>query len=130
MILCVRTDQPQAELALYSVSGQSLANLHWQGHRQLAETLHSKITELLMQHDSTLRQLTGIVAYKGPGSFTGLRIGLSVANALADSLGCPIVGTTTDAWQELGVARLLAQQSDTVVLPEYGAPVFVTQPRK
>jgi tRNA threonylcarbamoyladenosine biosynthesis protein TsaB len=72
----------------------------------------------------------GIVAYQGPGSFTGLRIGLTVANALAYSLKVPIVATAGDQWVKLGQSRLTRGESDQLALPEYGAPVHITLPKK
>jgi tRNA threonylcarbamoyladenosine biosynthesis protein TsaB len=92
MILTIRTEKPEAELGLYD-SQQKVAYLTWQAHRQLAETIHKKMQEILSVKGLTLEELTGIVIYKGPGSFTGLRIGMSVANALAYSLDIPITAS-------------------------------------
>jgi tRNA threonylcarbamoyladenosine biosynthesis protein TsaB len=128
IILAVRTDKPEAELVLFD--GQTkLEEIIWQAHRELAETIHIKIRELLETQSKSLKDLEGIITYQGPGSFTGLRIGLSVANALADSLAIPIVGAMGNAWQAESIKRLLAGESDPVVMPEYGAPVHITTPK-
>lgn len=128
MILTIRTDKPEAEIGLFDDQKQ-IAYETWQAHRQLAETINKKIRDTLALQGLTLQQIEGIVVYKGPGSFTGLRIGLSVANALAYSLEIPIIATA-DSWIESGIKSLLTGQSDKVALPEYGSPVHTTKPRK
>lgn len=128
LLLTIRTDKPKSELGLYENDTQ-IAYVVWEAHRRLAETINHKITELLSSHNKQLEDLSGIVIYKGPGSFTGLRIGISVANALAYSQNLPIVAET-DEWIESGIARILRGETDKVPLPEYGAPVQITTPKK
>ncbi len=48
--------------------------------------------KLLKDHKLTLKDLTGIKVNSGPGSFTGLRVGVSIANALGFLLKIPING--------------------------------------
>lgn len=127
--LVVRGDNPQAEVGLFDGT-KKIAFAQWQAHRELAETLHLKIKELLDQTNKDWSDIQGIVCYQGPGSFTGLRISLSVANALAASLPAVIVASTGDNWLQDGLARLAAGEDQKVVLPEYGAPVHITQQRK
>lgn len=129
IILTIRTDNPQAELGLYEDRTQ-VAYETWEAHRQLAETIHTKIEELLRSAEQDLHDVQGIVAFQGPGSFTGLRIGLSVANALAAALQVPIVGTTHPGWIQNGVDRIVSGESDVQVLPEYGTPVHITPQKK
>ncbi|MDB5186507.1 MAG: hypothetical protein JWL85_1030 [Candidatus Saccharibacteria bacterium] len=129
LILTLRTDKPESELGLFDDNTQ-LSYEVWHAHRELAETLHKKIADTLQQHDKQLSDLEGLVVYKGPGSFTGLRIGMSVANALAYSLGVPIIAKNSDDWTKEGLAALHTGENDTQALPEYGAPVFTTAPRK
>lgn len=129
IILTLRTDKPEAEIGLYDGSKQ-LYELDWQAHRQLAETIHYKIQEILNLGELSLKDLEAIVAFKGPGSFTGLRIGLSVGNALADSLEIPIVSATGEDWIQEGAARLAKDENEIIAMPEYGSPPHVTKPRK
>jgi len=127
IILSIRTDKPESEIRLFSNHNKT-AEIIWQAHRELAETLHIKIRELLDGQE--LDKIQGIVAYQGPGSFTGLRIGLSVANAIAYSLDIPIVGSTGDNWEEDGIEKLLKAINDHQVLPEYGSEAHITPQKK
>ncbi|CAN5150894.1 hypothetical protein BH09PAT3_BH09PAT3_2130 [soil metagenome] len=128
IILALRTDKENAEIGLYK-DGSELAYETWQAHRELAETIHKKIVEVLMSADIRLHELEGIVAFKGPGSFTGLRIGLTVGNALAYSLKIPVVSEMGEGWQQKGIERLLNDQNEKVAMPEYGALPNITTPK-
>jgi tRNA threonylcarbamoyladenosine biosynthesis protein TsaB len=129
IILTIRTDKPEAELGLYNDTAQ-IAYSTWEAHRQLAETIHLKIDQLLKANDIDLHQLEAIAVFQGPGSFTGLRIGITVANALAESLQIPIAGTAHEDWIEDGIDFLLNEEDDKLVLPEYGALPNVSTPKK
>lgn len=129
IILTLRTDKPEAEIGLYDGDTQ-LAYETWQAHRELAETIHQKIEALLKARHKTLQEVQGIACYQGPGSFTGLRIGLTVANTLSYSLGIPVVAAQDPEWLEAGIARLQNSDNDTVAMPFYGADAHITPPRK
>jgi tRNA threonylcarbamoyladenosine biosynthesis protein TsaB len=129
LVLTLRTDNPEAEIGLYDGTDR-LEHIQWHAHRQLAETIHLKINELLEARQKELKDIQGAVVLKGPGSFTGLRIGLTVANALADSLNIPICGQTVHSeWQSLGIKRLLNGENEKLILPEYGSPPHITKPK-
>jgi len=128
IILTLRTDKPEAEFGLYEDQNQ-LGYIVWPAHRLLAETIHSKINELLQAHGKSLSDINGILVFKGPGSFTGLRIGFTVANALSYSLQVPVVSDDGDGWLVQGVNRLLKKENEHVAMPEYGALPNITAPK-
>lgn len=129
LILTIRTDKPEAEIGLYN-DGEQLAYEKWPAHRELSITIHQKIQELLKSQNKKWQSIEGVICFKGPGSFTGLRIGLSVANTLAFSLGIPIVSQQKNDWINKGVKQLQKGDNEKVALPKYGAPVRITKPRK
>ena len=129
IILTLRTDKPEAEIGLFS-GVDPLTYHEWLAHRQLAETIHKELRSVLKAEHLSLSDLNGIVVYQGPGSFTGLRIGISVANALADSLGISIVGSQGEDWIKKGISTLTEGKNDRIILPHYGAPANVTAPKK
>jgi len=128
LILTMRTDKPEAELGLFEDEKQ-LTYETWLAHRELAETIHIKIDRLLKSKQKELKNLQGVVVFKGAGSFTGLRIGITIANALADALKVPIVSTTADDWIVTGIAKLANGLNEKVALPEYGGEPNVTLPK-
>lgn len=129
IILTIRTDKPEAEIGLYDDRVQ-VGYETWLAHRQLAETIHQKIEMLLETKKKSWSDIDGIVCFQGPGSFTGLRIGLTVGNALAYSYGIPVVATQDPQWLETGITRLLNEETDTQALPFYGADAHITQQKK
>lgn len=128
-ILTIRTDKPEAEVGLFD-NGKQLAYETWYAHRELSVTLHQKIADLLAAQQLQLSDLEGIVAFGGPGSFTGLRIGLTVGNALAYSLHIPITAAEGEQWIKQGVADIAAGKAAQIALPNYGAPAHITQQKK
>lgn len=129
LILAMRTDKPDAEL--YSFDGTVQKDQEsWQAHRELSVTIHQKIEALLERSGKTLANIEGVVFYQGPGSFTGLRIGISVANGLAAGLSIPIAATTGDDWLKQGVALVQTLTQFVAVEPLYGSDPHIIQPKK
>jgi tRNA threonylcarbamoyladenosine biosynthesis protein TsaB len=128
MILLLDTSTPVCKLVL--VDGSTQVAAEWQADRTLAKGLLSYIQQQLDAQGKTWHDVDGIGVFKGPGSFTGLRIGLTVLNTAADALRLPIVGATGDDWQADALTRLKAGEDDKIVLPEYGSEAHITKPRK
>jgi len=102
----------------------------WDAGRTLAHGLLGFLEECLKQENKEFKDLTGLVVFRGPGSFTGLRIGITVMNTIAASEALSIVGETGDNWLLTGRQRLEAGQNDQIVLPEYGGEAHITMPKK
>jgi tRNA threonylcarbamoyladenosine biosynthesis protein TsaB len=128
MIVLLDTSTPVCKISF--VDSDWYFDDEWESGRTLAKGLLGYIQDALAKNHKNWADITGIVAFKGPGSFTGLRIGLTVLNTLADSESIPIVGTTGDDWQTQGLTRLEKGENDELVMPEYGAPPHITTPRK
>lgn len=126
MIIAIKTDVPLAEI--YILKNHSIiANSKWQAHKQLSETIHQVIKQLLQQAGVQLSDLSGVIYYEGPGSFTGLRIGCSVANALAASYGVPITAVSGDDWLAKGQQILASDKASKTVQPNYGSEPHITK---
>ncbi|MCB9820146.1 tRNA (adenosine(37)-N6)-threonylcarbamoyltransferase complex dimerization subunit type 1 TsaB [Candidatus Nomurabacteria bacterium] len=102
----------------------------WDAGRELAKGLLGYLRDALARHDAELNDLEGIGVLSGPGSFTGLRIGLTIANTLADSMSIPIVGASGADWKQISIERLERGENDRIVMPEYGSLANITTPRK
>ena len=63
--------------------------------RRHVEVLMPGIQELLRESGCAVRDITRVVVDRGPGLYTGLRVGVATAVALADSVGAPLVGVTS-----------------------------------
>lgn len=128
MILFLKTDQEEAQVGLYKK--EVIAEKKWKAHRELSDTLLKSIEEVLASKDLEWSDISGIIIFKGPGSFTGLRIGTTVANTLSESLSVPIVGSKGQDWLGTGVERINNSENEKIVMPEYGGEANITQPRK
>jgi tRNA threonylcarbamoyl adenosine modification protein YeaZ len=78
-------------------TGAPDAQASWVAGRRHGETLMPTIDRLLGQSGVRRADLAGIVVGTGPGTFTGLRVGLATAKGLAHGLGIPIVGISSGA---------------------------------
>lgn len=128
MIVLIDTSTPVCRLILEEESGRK--SFEWQADRQLAKGLLKWLDERLKDEGKSWPDLTAIAAFEGPGSFTGLRIGLTVMNTLSESLAIPIVGARGKDWADVAIKKLNSGANDRVVLPYYGSDARITIPRK
>jgi tRNA threonylcarbamoyladenosine biosynthesis protein TsaB len=94
MLLAIDTATRYASLALYDATG-ILAERSWRSENNHSREVTPAIAEMLAQVKRAPADLTGVAVAQGPGSFTGLRIGMSVAKGLCLALGLPIIGIPT-----------------------------------
>jgi tRNA threonylcarbamoyladenosine biosynthesis protein TsaB len=93
LLLGIDTCGPSGSVALGRVAGgavQILGQIELEG-RSYSSTLVAAVKELLEANSVQLRELAAIVAVSGPGSFTGVRVGLSAVKGLAEPAGLPVV---------------------------------------
>lgn len=129
MILLWDSSTMTAQITLVS-DGGAKNTYEWEAGRTLARDMLTYLRDLLAEQSLTFSDITGIGVNRGPGSYTGLRIGMTVLNTLASAEPIAIVGATGDSWQEDCLRRLSAGEDDQMVLPEYGGDANITQPRK
>ncbi len=132
-VLAIDTATARVVVAVGSTDGEALGISWWPAGHRHGEQLLPSIARTLGEANIRRSRLTGIIVGTGPGAFTGLRVGLATAKALAHGLGLPIAGVPTGdalltaaAWNEgLPVERLVlllpAGPSDRVLV-RHGAP--------
>jgi len=92
--LAIETSSPQLSLAIGDES-KVIATYRGEHDWRHAETLFKGIEALLRRARWPIQSLSGVAVSVGPGSFTGIRIGLAVARALGQSLAIPVVGLSS-----------------------------------
>jgi len=92
-ILAIDTCGPTGSVALARVAGRDVEILGQTelAGRTYAATLVAAVAELLQSAGVELRGLGGIIVMNGPGSFTGVRVGLSAVKGLAEGTEIPVV---------------------------------------
>lgn len=96
MVLGIDACGPAGSVALARGTGNELevlAETELEG-RTYSTTLVAAIADLLASHTFTLNQVSCIVVVNGPGSFTGVRVGLSATKGLSDGAGIPVVAVS------------------------------------
>ncbi|CCQ10634.1 Inactive homolog of metal-dependent proteases,putative molecular chaperone [Pseudoalteromonas luteoviolacea B = ATCC 29581] len=105
--------------------------------QQHSQKMLPVIDELLGKAKCKLKDLDGIVFGRGPGSFTGVRIGVAIAQGLAFSSNLKLVGVSTlqamaqQAYEQTGVDRVLAgidARMDEIYVCDYALDDGIMQP--
>ena len=94
MILAIDTATDAASIALYD--GERLLNERlWHSHRRHTVELAPRVDELLREQGCSPADLTALAVAIGPGSYTGVRVGLSLAKGIVLALDLPLIGVPT-----------------------------------
>jgi tRNA threonylcarbamoyladenosine biosynthesis protein TsaB len=94
MLLAIDTATRYASLALYDASGICAERI-WRSENNHSVEVLPAIADMLNQQKKTPADLQAVAVTQGPGSFTGLRIGMSIAKGLCLALDIPIIGIPT-----------------------------------
>lgn len=114
MILLIDTATRTGVLGLATPDGELLAHDNWTSAHRHGEELLSRLDRMLADRGAQPGDLTAVAVGIGPGSFTGLRIGLATAKTLAYGLGIRLTGVSTA--QALAVAAGVTGEA-VVALP-------------
>ena len=94
-ILLVDTATTRAVIALGAADGTLIEQRLWTAGYRHGEELLARIDALLADQGVALADLGALAVGTGPGAFTGLRVGIATAKALAHAMRLPIVGIPT-----------------------------------
>jgi tRNA threonylcarbamoyl adenosine modification protein YeaZ len=94
VILGIDTSTDTASLALVQ-DNTVQAELTWRSKQNHTTQLLPNLNQLFKLTGTDPKSLTAIIIAQGPGSFNGLRVGVSAAKGLAFSLGIPIIGVNS-----------------------------------
>ena len=116
MILSIETSTSVCSVALHEIS-QNFNNAKLLGCFELFTTqshsgeLTVLIENLIKQTNTKFSDIKAVAISKGPGSYTGLRIGVSTAKGLAYSLGCELIAVSTLEAMAVQIANISLEQN-------------------
>ena len=111
-ILAIDTSTSMLRLAM-AFSGDSMVKREEDVERSHGMMLMKKISDICESSGLTIDQVSALVVCTGPGSFTGLRIGLASAKGMAVALEIPIVSVSLF---DIAARRLRETDQDVLVL--------------
>lgn len=115
MIIALDAASTELSLALATPAGEPIAETAWTSAQRQSAELLPRLLELLAAEGRSLGELGALAVGTGPGSFTGLRVAMSLAKGLALAFDRPIVGIgSLLAWLE-------AEPAGSVALTRAGA---------
>ncbi|HLE88533.1 MAG TPA: tRNA (adenosine(37)-N6)-threonylcarbamoyltransferase complex dimerization subunit type 1 TsaB [Candidatus Limnocylindria bacterium] len=115
MIIALENASSDPSIALAAPDGTILAVDGWSVGRRQGSDLLPRLLALLARDDRELRHATAVAVGAGPGSFTGLRVAMSVAKGLALALDIPVVAAPSL------VAWLAAEPGSAAAVTRAGA---------
>lgn len=111
ILLAIDTATTRIVVATGAVDGAVRSAADWPAGYRHGETLLPAVERLLDGGGRARDEIGAVIVGTGPGTFTGLRVGIATAKGIAHGLGCPIIGVAT------GAALIAAAAGDLAVDP-------------
>lgn len=112
LILCIETATPVCSVAL-SKNGEILSLKETAKKNSHSEVVTLFIDDLLRENKIQYTDLNAVAVSKGPGSYTGLRIGVSTSKGLCYALGIPLIAINTLRSMAYGMAEIYLKEGKT-----------------
>jgi len=117
VLLAMDTALREAIVAIGTPDGKWLGEDRWSAGYRHGEELLPRLRTLLTVAGVELVDVSAVIVGTGPGAFTGLRVGIATAKALASGLGVPIVGVSTAEALLTAATRDGDGPADALLLP-------------
>jgi len=130
--LVIDTSDKTARLGLFQ-EGRLADSLEWEAHLELSKTFYQKLDELLVRNKVRYKDPGSIIVVRGPGSFTGLRIGIVIVNAFSYALGIETVGVIQEKKMSLEAIYSAGEKGlkkGQIIEPFYGREPNITQKKR
>jgi tRNA threonylcarbamoyl adenosine modification protein YeaZ len=104
----------------------------WSGQGRHSEKLLSEIENITATHHVSSNDVAQILVHTGPGSFTGIRVGVVTANAIGYALSIPVTGVTQFDLFEIELLQTLNEQKKSsqsrvrIIIPSIQDLVYMT----
>lgn len=130
MFLYLDTTEEETKIKLFDKKGKLVDKKIWQSKKNQSKELLAEIDKIFIKNKLSKSNLLGIFVNKGPGSYTGLRVGLSTANAMAFSLNIPILGVK-NGFNPAKIKEVMAnfkkESQISSILPIYKYPASISK---
>ena len=113
-LLCIETATTVCSVCV-TADDKILAHKEINNGFSHAENLHIFIQDVLKEANLTIKQINAVAVSKGPGSYTGLRIGVSTAKGLCYALQIPLI--SIDTLQSMAYAVASTKNEDALYCP-------------
>lgn len=130
--LVIDTSDKKARFGLFA-DGKLVDSIEWEAHWELSKTFYIKLDKLLTQNDLKYQDLDSIVIVRGPGSFTGLRIGVVIVNTFSYALGIETAGVIQKEkmnLEEIYNSGKKDLKNGQIIEPFYGREPNITQKKE
>ncbi|MFA5947413.1 MAG: tRNA (adenosine(37)-N6)-threonylcarbamoyltransferase complex dimerization subunit type 1 TsaB [Candidatus Gracilibacteria bacterium] len=114
IILAVDTAHSETKIAL--IKNKDIFETSWKSTNNESEKILPAIEKLLSKNKCSLEDINKVIVIKGPGSFTGLRIGVALCNTISYFNKCDIIGIDTFVYHEIKEAVDLKKSSSHALL--------------
>jgi len=123
MILALDTTKDDTIISLLNDTGEIFIERSFLLRFSQSEELLARIKQVLAEKSLTIKDISGILVNLGPGKYTGLRVGITTANAIAFSLNIPVAGNRDKLFP------LVNKGFEAPVLPKYQNQPVITKPK-
>ncbi len=131
MYLYINTADSKTCIGLLDDTCKMCSFYAWEGGQNQSETLLKEVDKLFVNSQISKKDVIGIIAFRGPGSYTGVRVGVATANALALAWNVPIWGANkNDISNTSYFQKLVKSKAAKMICPDYQKPPHITSAKR
>lgn len=122
MILVIDTTDRECKVGFFD--GANIDRIKWCWEKDTGTEVLENIDKLLKKRQKKLKSVKTILVNQGPGSYTGTRVGITIANTLGWSLNIPVFGYSGKDFKEIAKEIFKKLKSGKIPLDHFPTPIY------